>query len=167
MEFRTEQQHDRESVYAVNTAAFGREGEAKLVDVVREQVQPLVSLVAEDDGVVVGHVLFTPVDVSGHPELNVMALGPVAVVPDRQQSGIGTRLIRAGLEQCKALGCGAIVVLGHPDYYPRFGFVPASRCGLGNEFGVPDEVFMAMELESGYLDGVSGTVSYHEAFRSV
>lgn len=105
--------------------------------------------------------------VTGHEDAKIMGLGLVAVLPERQRSGIGTQLIRAGLKKCKELGYGAAFVLGHPTYYPRFGFVPASRFGLKCELDVSDDVFMAMELSSGYFEKISGTVVYHEAFRSV
>lgn len=164
---RHEQPVDNGAIYAVNVAAFGREGEAKVVEILREQADPVISLVADEDGVVVGHVLFSPVTITGHEDAKVMGLGPVAVFPERQRTGIGTQLIRAGLAKCRELGYGAVVVLGHPSYYPRFGFVPASRFGLKCEFDVPDEVFMAMELDPGYLAGRSGVVTYHEAFRSL
>lgn len=167
MQVRAEQQHDQASVYSVNVAAFEREGEAKLVDVLREKAHPNISLVAEEDGAILGHIMFTPVTVTGHPDAKIMGLGPVAVIPERQRSGIGTELVRVGLERCKELGFGAAIVLGHPTYYPRFGFVPASRFGLKCEFDVSDEVFMAIELSPGYLENISGTVKYHEAFRSL
>ena len=167
MVIRKEEPRDRAGVYAVNAAAFETPDEAKLVDALRESVAPLVSLVAEEQGRIVGHILFSPVTITGHPDLKVMALGPMAVLPERQRAGIGSLLVKSGLEKCKKLGCGAVVVLGHPWFYPRFGFVPASRFGLKCEFNVADEVFMALELVPGYLSGVSGTVYYHEAFRNL
>src|SRR5690606_18731790 len=164
---RNEEERDRAGVYAVNASAFGRPGEADLVDVLRESAEPVVSLVAEENGRIVGHIMLSPVEISGDPDLRVMGLGPMAVLPERQRAGIGSLLVKSGLEECKKLGCGAVVVLGHPWFYPRFGFVPASRFGLKCEFNVADEVFMALELVPGYLSGVSGTVYYHEAFRNL
>jgi len=164
---RKEEERDRAGVYAVNVAAFARPGEAKLVDVLRESADPAVSLVAEENERVVGHIMFSPVVITGHPDLKVMGLGPMAVLPERQRTGIGSLLVKSGLDECRKLGSGAVVVLGHPWFYPRFGFVPASRFGLKCEFNVPDEVFMALELVPGYLSGVSGTVQYHKAFRSL
>lgn len=96
-----------------------------------------------------------------------MGLAPMAVMPAAQRRGIGSALIRSGLERCAQLGYSAVVVLGHPEYYPRFGFVPASRFGIGCEYEVPDEVFMALELEPGALTGMSGTIRYHPAFAEV
>jgi putative acetyltransferase len=84
-----------------------------------------------------------------------------------QRKGIGLALVRTGLEQCRQLGFDAIVVLGHPEYYPRFGFVPSSRFGIDSEYDVPEEVFMAMELKPESLDGITGRVKYHAAFNSV
>ncbi len=104
---------------------------------------------------------------SDHPDLEAMGLGPMAVMPDHQRQGIGSALVRAGIEHCKQLGCDAVVVLGHPEYYPRFGFTPASRFGIKSEYDVPEDVFMALELRPGTLKGRSGTMAYHPAFGSL
>jgi putative acetyltransferase len=93
-----------------------------------------------------------------------MGLGPMAVAPGRQNSGIGSLLVGAGLDRCRAMGAVAVVVLGHPDYYPRFGFVPASGFSIDSEYDVPDEVFMAQELVPGALRQVTGRIHYHPAF---
>ena len=167
LKIRTETEADQDAVYAINTAAFDTPAEADLVDALREQAHPIVSLVAEDNGQVVGHILFSPVTLSGHPTLNAMGLAPMAVTPDRQRNGIGTALVQSGLEQCKQLGIQAVVVLGHPDYYPRFGFVPSTIFRINSEYDVPEEVFMAIELQPGALNGKSGTVKYHPAFSTV
>ena len=164
MQIRPEGAADIAAVRAVNRAAFETSAEADLVDALRDQAAAVVSLVAEDAGSVVGHILFSPVTLSGHAELKIMGLAPMAVLPAEQRRGIGSALVRAGLDRCQALGCGAVVVLGHPGYYPRFGFMPASRFGIGCEYDVPDEVFMALELEPGILRGQSGTIRYHAAF---
>jgi putative acetyltransferase len=95
----------------------------------------------------------------------MLGLAPVAVLPDYQRQGIGTLLIREGLKECVRSGFQAVVVLGHPDFYPRFGFIPASRKNLGCEYDVPDEVFMVLELESGALQDCGGTVKYRSEFR--
>jgi len=166
MLIRAEEQQDRAGVRAVNVSAFETALEGNLVDALREHAAPLVSLVAEDDGAIVGHIMFSPVSLSGHPALLIMGLAPMAVSPDRQRRGIGSALVRAGLEQCKRLGFGAVVVLGHPAYYPRFGFLPSARFGIGCEYDVPEDVFMAVELRSGVLRGASGTIKYHAAFSS-
>ena len=161
---RAEKETDRKAVYAVNVSAFETPAEADLVDALRTQAQPIVSLVAEENGRIVGHIMFSPVSLSGHPHLKVMGLAPMAVSREHQRKGIGSALVRAGLEQCKQLGITAVVVLGHPEYYPRFGFVPSSRFGIDSEYDVPEEVFMAMELQLDALSGVTGRVKYHAAF---
>jgi len=167
MRIRPEDSNDLAAVHAVNEAAFETSAEAELVDALRGKAQPLISLVAEVAGSIVGHILFSPVklaDQSGHM---LMGLGPMAVIPQHQRQGIGSALVREGLNRCAALGCDAVVVLGHPAYYPRFGFVPASRYGVSSEYDVPDDVFMIMELQPGSLRGISGEVSYDEAFYGV
>lgn len=163
---RAEAEADRRAVYALNSSAFGRPNEAQLVDALRVQAEPVVSLVAEENDKVVGHIVFTPVSLLTYREL-IMGLAPMAVIPARQRSGIGSALVRTGLERCKEWGATAVVVLGHPDFYPKFGFVPAVRFGLRCEYDVPEEAFMAIELRPGALHGVSGTVKYHAAFSNV
>jgi putative acetyltransferase len=167
MLIRPEEHHDRAAVHAVNVAAFETSVEAGLVDALRQQATPLVSLVAEHNGAIVGHILFSPVSLSGHPSLRIMGLAPMAVAPANQRTGIGSALIRAGLEQCTQLGAGAVVVLGHPAYYPRFGFLSSARFSIGCEYDVPEDVFMVAELQPGFLHGASGTIQYHAAFGSV
>ena len=144
MFIRAEQEHDHDAVRAINIAAFETPAEANLVDTLREQVTPLISLVAEENNTVIGHILFSPVSLSGHPELKAIGLAPMAVSPEHQQKGVGSALVRAGLEQSKQLGIVAVVVLGHPEYYPRFGFLPSSRFGIDSEYGVPEELFMVL-----------------------
>jgi putative acetyltransferase len=161
---RPESPDDLRAIRDVNLSAFETEVEATLVDALREKAQPIVSLVAVSESVVVGHILFSPVTLSSQPGLPIMGLAPMAVVPERQRQGIGSDLVRAGIDECRAAGCVAVVVLGHAGYYPRFGFTPASRFGLVSEYDVPDEVFMALELASGVLRGNAGTIRYHPAF---
>jgi putative acetyltransferase len=151
----------------VNLTAFKTSAEANLVDLLRQQAQPNVSLVADDRGVIVGHILFTPVTLTDRPELRIIGLAPMAVVPAGQRQGIGSALVREGLDRCRQLGFGAVVVLGHVEYYPRFGFSPAARFGLSCEYDVPEDVFMALELAPGFLTGKAGTIRYHPAFSSV
>ena len=167
MTIRAEEPDDVAAVYAVNRSAFETPEEANLVDALRQQAHPIVSLVAVEGGTVVGHILFSPVSLSGHPGLSMMGLAPMAVAPTHQRKGIGSALVRAGLQQCKPLGCGAVVVLGHPEYYPRFGFLPSTRFGIGCEYQVPEEAFMVLEVQTGYLHGASGIVRYHEVFGKV
>ena len=164
---RSEEEKDRTAVHALNVAAFETPTEADLVDALRRQVRPLVSLVAEDDQSVVGHIMFSPVSLKRHPDAKIMGLAPMAVAPNHQRKGIGSALVQAGIEHCKRLGIGAVVVLGHTTYYPRFGFCPATFLGIGCEYDVPEGVFMTLELQPGYLQGKSGTVQYHKAFSDV
>lgn len=160
---REERDDDAEAVRALYLAAFEGPGEAVLVDRLRAQADPRVALVAEAAGRVVGHVLFTPVAVDGCGK-RLMGLAPMAVRPGLQRRGVGSLLVRGGLERCAQLGAEAVVVLGHPDYYPRFGFRPAADFGIDCEYDVPPEVFQALELHDGALDDVAGTVRYHGAF---
>jgi len=164
---RSERSGDVAAIRGVNLAAFEGAVEADLVDALRAQARPIVSLVADDAGSIAGHILFSPVTLSGSQDLKIMGLAPMAVLPARQREGIGSALVSAGLDACNRLGFGAVVVLGHAGYYPRFGFVPASRFGLVSEYHVADDVFMAVELEPGALTGVSGTIRYHSAFSTV
>ncbi len=167
MLIRAEKESDRDVVYAVNVSAFETPSEANLVDVLREQASPVVSLVAERGGGVVGHIMFSPVSLPGHVDVKLMGLGPMAVAPEHQRSGVGSALVRAGLEQCTELGLSAVVVLGHPEYYPRFGFSPASRFGMDSEYDVREDAFMAIELHANILSGKTGKVKYHAAFSNV
>src|SRR5690606_1642636 len=167
MVIRDETGRDQDTVRALNEAAFDSGAEARLVDMLREQAKPLVSLVAEQDSFVVGHILFSPVTLSGHDDLKIMGLAPMAVAPPHQRRGIGTSLVHAGLDRCRELGAGAVVVLGHPEFYPRFGFVPSTRFDIRSEYDVPEDVFMVTELKPGFFRGVSGTIRYHAAFKEL
>jgi putative acetyltransferase len=167
MRIRPETGSDRAAVRAVNETAFETRAEADLVEALHGKGVPSVSLVAEVDGHVVGHILFSPVSVNDAPHLKLMGLGPMAVVPDCQRKGVGSALVRQGLAHCRELGCRAVVVVGHPEYYPRFGFVPGDRYALRCEYDVPKDVFMVVELEAAALKGVSGLVRYDDAFAAV
>ena len=159
---RPEAESDIPAVREVNAAAFGRPDEARLVDALRGRALPFVALVAEEIEII-GNIVFTPVRIENEARL-AMGLAPMAVRPDAQRRGVGSALVRAGLERCQALGACAVVVVGHPAYYPRFGFVPAIRFGLRCEYDVPEEAFMALELEPGVLGHARRTVRYHPAF---
>ena len=167
MRIRPEAAADCAAVRAVNEGAFDTALEAELVETLRRKGLPLISLVAEDAGEIVGHILFSPVSLPAHPHLNIMGLGPMAVAPERQRKGIGTALVNEGLESCRRLGCHAVVVIGHAHYYPRFGFVPAARHALRSEYRVPEDVFLVAELKAGALQGASGLIRYDEAFGAV
>jgi putative acetyltransferase len=167
MLIRSEEPKDYAAVYEVNTLAFETPAEADLVDSLRNEAFPIVSLVAEDGGAIQGHIMFSPVSLTGHADLKIMGLGPMAVVPAQQRKGIGSMLIKTGLERCKDLGFGAVVVLGHIGYYPRFGFTPAVRYGIECEYEAPQDAFMVLELESGYLEGARGIIKYHPTFNDV
>jgi putative acetyltransferase len=164
---RDEKQKDRVAVHAVNVSAFETPAETDLVDALRKQAHSVVSLVAVKGRIIVGHIMFSPVSLSGHPGLKIMGLAPMAVAPEHQHKGIGSALVRAGLERCKQLGFGAVVVLGHPGYYPRFDFAPSTRFGIKSEYEMPEEAFMVLELLPGYLRDASGTIKYHAAFSSL
>lgn len=128
---------------------------------------PELSLVAEADGRIVGHVLLTKLTIkNGENEYESLALAPVSVLPSHQNRGIGSALINESLKIAKKLGFKSVIVLGHAKYYPRFGFKPASNWGIKPPFDVPDNVFMALELERGSLNGVSGAVVYPKEFFS-
>ena len=126
---------------------------------------PLVSLVAEQSDRVEGHILFSPVTVGTGPGARpAMGLAPVGVLPERQGSGIGSKLVRAGFESCRTLGQDVVLVLGDPSYYPRFGFEPAYPHGIYYRSEELEPAFMVVPLAPGSLDGYSGRVEYHPAF---
>lgn len=167
MLIRPENNDDHAAIHDVVAAAFETPAEARLVDALRDQARPILSLVAELDRHIVGHILFSPVTLDDHPDIPIMGLAPMAVAPAHQRKGIGKALVNASLHQLRETPCAAVVVLGHPEYYPRFGFVPAPRFRLKCAYDVPDDVFMAMELHAGALDGIQGLISYHAAFSEV
>jgi putative acetyltransferase len=161
---RPETTGDRLAIHEITTRAFGQSAEADLIDELRLVARPFISLVATEDDAIVGHISFSPVTIGTDTSPDCMGLAPMGVVPERQRRGIGTQLVGAGLEACRRHGIGVVVVLGHPGYYPRFGFVPAHQKGLQCEYPVPDDVFMAMELTPGALRERSGLVRYHPVF---
>jgi putative acetyltransferase len=167
MIIRSEESKDYSAIRAINESAFETPAEANLVDVLRAEAQPIISLVAQDGESIVGHVMFSPASLTDHPDLKIMGLGPVAVLPHLQRRGIGTALINAGICKCRELGFNAVIVLGHPAYYPRFGFIPSVRYGIQSEYDVPDDVFMLLELQPGYFQGATGVIKYHPAFSNV
>jgi len=162
---RPEEDADHERVRAVHEAAFGRPDEARLVEALRASAHPAISLVAELDGRVAGHVFFSPVGLEpSSPGFAAAALGPLAVGPPAQGRGIGSALVRAGLERCPGQGWRAVFLLGNPAYYERFGFAPAGPLGLLYGSEALERAFQVRELAPGALAGCRGRVRYHEAF---
>ena len=165
MTVRPERLENVSAIRVVNEQAFARTAEADIVDALRRNGKAILSLVAEDNGRIVGHILFSPVTIqSNETELTGAGLAPLAVVPDRQNQGIGSMLVEEGLRRLREAGHRFVVVLGHPNYYPRFGFFPASRFNIKSEYDVADEVFMAMELQAGALQDQSGIARYQQEF---
>jgi putative acetyltransferase len=163
---RLEIPEDRASIHYVNQEAFGRNQEADLVDKLRNRGVLTTSLVAVQEMVVVGHVAFSLVEVtSEESSFEALALAPVGVLPPHQNKGIGSQLVTAGLQECLRLGHEIIVVVGHPNYYPRFGFVTANPKGIECEFEVPDDAWMIKELKQAALAGRRGKVKFQPEFR--
>jgi putative acetyltransferase len=159
---------DQPPIRDVTARAFDRDNEGRLVDALRASAHfiPELSLVAVDEGRVVGHILFSRIHIrTADRVVPALALAPMAVLPEHQNRGIGSALIRHGLEECRLLGHHIVVVVGHPNYYPRFGFSSARAKGLDAPF--PDPVLMVQELTPGTLDGVRGTVEYPPPFAAV
>jgi putative acetyltransferase len=164
---RPERPEDIASIDEINRLAFGGEEEAKLIKAIRgsDYFIPELSLVAVEDDRIVGHILFSPVTIeSSESSVTALALAPMAVVPEYQNKGSGTDLVKHGLEVCKKLCHTIVIVVGHPEYYSRFGFKPAREYGLEAPFEVPDDAFMALELVPGALKNVRGMVKYNPAF---
>ena len=163
LKIRPEVPEDRTAVFEINRMAFGRDDEAQLVDRLRDDGDVVLSLVAVDGGEIVGHVLFSPLVVhTASKPVAAVALAPIAVLPAHQRQGIGAQLIRHGLSMLTDAGHRIVTVLGHPEYYPRFGFTPEAARDLEVPFAGP--AWMAQELVPGSLDGVSGRVEYPQAF---
>lgn len=163
---RSEREEDYAAVHAINEMAFGGPAEARLVDALRPVADPAISLVAVDQDNVVGHIFFSPVSLNSADSEPFMAMGlaPMAVHPRHQGRGIGSMLVREGLRRCREMGQLVVVVLGHPWFYPQFGFVPASSRGIRSEYDVADDVFMVAELEPDALGGRTGLIRYRPEF---
>ena len=159
----TERADERAAIRAVHEAAFGGCGEADLVDRLRQTEHALISLVAVLEGRIVGHILFSRMWIhNSAAPVPAVALAPVAVLPQHQRKGIGGLLIQHGLGWLRSLGERIVIVVGHHDYYPRFGFSADKARMLESPF--PPEAFMAMELSAGALDGIRGSVVYPPVF---
>jgi len=163
---RQETPEDIAAIRYVNEQAFGQNEEAELVEKLRNRAALSLSLIAVQKNEIVGHIAFSPVVIeSEYSSFEAIALAPMAVLPAYQQQGIGRQLVRAGLEECRNLGHEIVVVLGHPTYYPRFGFVPTKPKGISCEFEVPAEAFMVLELREGALAGRGGIVKFQPEFK--
>lgn len=162
---RMETPEDVGPIRYVNEQAFSQENEANLIEKLRNHGVLTMSLVAIQDGEIVGHIAFSPVVIESEClSFKAIALGPMAVLPTCQCKGIGSQMVRLGLEECLNLGHAIVVVVGHPNYYPRFGFVPAKPKGIKCEFEVPDETWMVLELREGALAVRQGTVRFQPEF---
>ena len=166
---RREEDNDHIQIYEVNKLAFQQENEGKLIAKIRksENFIPELSIVAELDNRIVGHILFSKIKIAGDSDYESLALAPMAVIPEFQKKRIGSELIKKGMDKAKELGFDSIIVLGHKEYYPKFGFQRASKWDIKCPFEVPDEVFMAIELTEKALEGKAGTVKYPDEFNEV
>lgn len=166
MNIRAEKWEDEEEIYQINQLAFNGHDEGKLVDNIRstDAFIPELSLIAEKNNIIVGHILFSHIHIMSRKEWPSLALAPMAVLPAYQKKGVGTALIQEGLKRARAMGFPSVIVLGHKDYYPKFGFEKASKWGIKCPFKVADENFMAKELFTAALDGKPGTIRYSEVF---
>ena len=166
LEIRPEKSEDEAAIRQVNEEAFSQKEEAEIIEKLRSRGVLTLSLVAVQDDSVIGHIAFSPVKVeSERSTFEAITLAPMAVLSAYQSKGIGSQLVRAGLEECRHLGHEIVFVLGHPDYYPRFGFVLAKPKGIECEFEVPDEAWMVLELQEGALAGRRGRVMFQPEFR--
>ena len=168
-EIRKEETADIAGIDQVNEAAFGRRDEADLVARLRLNQKMTLSLVAIQDGSIVGPILFTPMQIATAEEESKQAVGvgPVAVLPEIQRQGIGAALMEEGLAICRAGGHAVVFVLGHPTYYPKFGFQRAADYGISCAYDVPEDAFMVLELKPGALKNVTGTAHYVKEFDGV
>jgi putative acetyltransferase len=169
MKIRQENPQDFKAVYSINRLAFEQEGENQLIEKIREgdTFIPELSLVAEQDGKIIGHILFSKIKIIGEQTYPSLVLAPMSVHPDFQNKGIGSELVTIGLQIAKNLQFEHIIVLGHKDYYPKFGFQKASTWNIRCSFEVPDDHFMAIELVDGSLKNKSVLVEYPPVFYEV
>ena len=160
---RSEIPEDYDQITIVNDLAFNGKQEGELIIRLRrrEQFIPELSLVCESNGIISGHILLFPIHiVSGNEKHPTIALGPMSVRPGFQNKGIGSELVKEGLKRAGELGFESVLVLGHPKYYPKFGFRKASKWKIKADFDVPDEALMAIELKKGSLDFGGGIIDY-------
>jgi putative acetyltransferase len=161
---RPEAPADHDAIRKVNRLAFGQKDEAKLVDALRDGGYARLSLVAEDEDRIIGHILFSDLPIH-MPDgvVDGLALAPMAVIPSHQRQGIGTALVRRGLRLCKEQGHKIVMVVGHIGYYPRFGFSAKLAEPLACPYSGP--ALMALELLPGALNGVVGELRYPPPFQ--
>jgi putative acetyltransferase len=161
---RSEIKNDAKQITNVNDFAFDQRNEGKMISALRENKKFIhaLSLIAEIDSKIVGHILFFPVNIiAGKNTFEVLSLAPMAVLPEYQRQGIGKKLVIEGLNKSKKRGYKAVIVLGHPDYYPKFRFERASKWNIKLPIeDVPDEASMAIELEEGFLKDKAGLIEY-------
>ncbi len=166
MIIRKEKKEDFNSIYKINEQVFKQKDESELIERIRagRNFIPELSLVAEENGKLIGHILFSKIKIIGEKEYESLALAPMAVLPEFQKQGIGGKLIKEGLNKAREFGFNSVIVIGHKEYYPRFGFERASKWNIKCPFEVPDEAFMAVELNAGALTEKSGIVEYPKEF---
>jgi len=159
---RHEEPGDSAAIRAVNEKAFGQSDEAEIVDKLRAARNSVVSLVAISEREIVGHIQFSPVTIEHEgSKVEGVGLGPMAVLPEFQGQAIGSALVEAGISDLRDRAYSFMVVLGHPEYYPRFGFRPASEQGIASQWkDVPDEAFMALILRDAEMNNVLGVATY-------
>jgi putative acetyltransferase len=164
IETRREQASDIPAIRDLNKRAFAQDQEANIIDALRANGAARLSLVATLEDRVIGHIMYSPLEVG---PMTGAGLGPMAVLPEHQHQGVGSKLIESGNQQLREAGCPFIVVVGHADYYPRFGFRPARPLGITCEWDVPDDVFLLLMLDPGKMQGVSGMAKYRREFSTV
>ena len=168
MIIRQEKPEDIDDIHALNELAFGQPQEANIIDKLRINCDNLLSLVAIENTKVVGHILFSPVEIeSQHGGIKGMGLAPMAVFPEMHRKGIGTQLVKSGIKNLRKMQCPFVIVLGHPEYYPRFGFERASLYGIKCQWeGIPDDAFMILWLDKSKMNRVSGLAKYRDEFNA-